>query len=150
VPSLAPLDLARFLVGEGKIDLSREPVRGLVENLDAVVAVFDRERALVSGNARAREILDGAPARPCHVALRSRAAPCPDCPLVTAGPSSSVTVSCLPLAADAGTPGGVFCVAEVRRAKWMDARLAAILEHAVSARVRRGPGKPFFVCQRGL
>lgn len=133
MPSLAPLDLARFLVGEGKIDLSREPVRGLVENLDAVVAVFDRERALVSGNARAREILDGAPARPCHVALRSRAAPCPDCPLVTASPSSSVTVSCLPLAADAGTPGGVFCVAEVRRAKWMDARLAAILEHAVSA-----------------
>lgn len=133
MPSLTPLDLAVFLAGDGRADVSREPARGLVESLEAVVAVLDRERRFVSGNVRGRDALAGGEARPCHEVLRSRPAPCPDCPLTTGAPFATATVACVPVGRGPDFSGGVVCVAEVRRPDWMDSRLAGILEHAMAA-----------------
>jgi two-component system, cell cycle sensor histidine kinase and response regulator CckA len=130
---VSPLRLAQSLASEGLATLTGDPSRTLVESIADGVAILDRTRRFLRGNAPGRSVLGLDPGPFCHAALYGRDAPCDDCPLATGTVADSGRVACVPLGPAEEKPAGVACVFKHVRPELGEGRLAAMLEDAVAA-----------------
>ncbi|WP_428564879.1 MAG: PAS domain S-box protein [Solidesulfovibrio sp. DCME] len=124
--------MAVTLASEGEAVLGGEPSRTLAEGLAFGVAVLDGGRRFLRGNALARERLGAAAAPACHGVLYGRAEPCPGCPLDGPGEvAGTELVACAGLGGP--RPTGIVSVFSPAQAGFDAARLAGILEYALTA-----------------